>query len=165
MADNPVINIADVEPMTFGNGGRFEGSYRWLSRQSGARKLGYNHVTLAPGKTAFPYHFHRGLEEAFVVLKGSGLLRYGGDEYPLRPGDVVACPPGPESAHQISNDGEEDLEYLAISTMQLPDIVQYPDSGKMLVTGERDPNAAPDEPPFRLIVKDDVDVDYWDGEE
>lgn len=30
---------------------------------------------------------------------------------------------------------------------------------------DRDPGDPPDQPPFRLIVKGDAGVDYWEGEE
>jgi uncharacterized cupin superfamily protein len=164
MEGKPVTNIDDVQPITFGNGGRFEGEFRWLSRHNGAQKLGYNHVTLAPGKTAFPYHCHHANEEAFFITEGTGLLRYDGKEYPLRAGDVVACPPGKRSAHQITNDSDGDLKYLAISTKQGPEVVQYPDSNKVAMTCDPDPEDGPDAPPFRLVVKADAGVDYWEGE-
>ena len=165
MSNNPVVNIEDIEPITFGNGGRFEGQFRWVSQHNGAVKLGYNFVSLAPGKTAFPYHFHRGNEEAFFILEGTGLLRYDGEEHPLRAGDVVACPAGKGSAHQITNDSDDDLKYVAISTKLGPEVVHYPDSNKIGMMGDPDPGDPPDQPPFRLIVKGDVGVDYWEGEE
>lgn len=165
MGNKPVTNIADVEPITFGNGGRFEGKFRWISQQVGAVKLGYNHVVLAPGKTSFPYHFHHAIEEAFFILEGTGVLRCDGEEYPLRAGDAVACPAGSGSAHQIANDADVDLEYLAISTKDSPDVVQYPDSRKVLVSVAPEAGAEPGTPPFRLVVMDDAGVDYWEGEE
>ena len=122
-------------------------------------------MTLAPGKTAFPYHFHRGTEEAFFVLEGTGLLRQDGEEFPLRPGDVVCCPAGRASAHQITNDSGADLKYLAVSNRPAMDVVHYPDSGKIGVSAEPDPGDPPDQPPFRIIFKDDAGVDYWEGEE
>lgn len=93
------------------------------------------------------------------------MLRYDGEEHPLRAGDVVACPPGKGSAHQITNDSDDDLEYVAISTKLGPEVVHYPDSGKIGMMGDRDPGDPPDQPPFRLIVKGDAGVDYWEGEE
>ena len=165
MTTHPVTNIDDVKPITFGNGERFEATFRWISRQNGAQELGYNVVTLAPGKVAFPYHCHHGIEEAFFIISGAGRLRYDGEEYPLRGGDFVACPPGKHSAHQIINDSEDDLQYLAISTTRMPDVVQYPDSGKVAMSCDADPEDGPDARPFRLIVREDAGVDYWEGEE
>ena len=165
MAGKPVVNIDDIEPITFGNGGRFEGQFRWVSQHNGAKKLGYNMVTLAPGKSAFPYHFHLANEEAFFILEGTGSLRLDGEEYPLRPGDVVSCLVGKASAHQITNDSDADLKYLAISTKQGPEVACYPDSDKYGMMGDLDPDAGPGQPPFRLVVKADAGVDYWEGEE
>ena len=120
MASKPIMNVEDVEPISFGDGGRFEGEFRWISREIGAQKLGYNHVVLAPGKTAFPYHYHRGNEEAFFILVGSGLLRYGGEEFPLRAGDAIAYPTGSGSAHQITNNSDAELKYLAPAPNRVP---------------------------------------------
>ena len=50
MNTKPVMNIEDVEPIKFGDGGRFEGEFRWISREIGAKKLGYNHVDCRPDK-------------------------------------------------------------------------------------------------------------------
>ena len=71
-------------------------------------------------------------------------------------------PGGPEAAHQLVNTGTEDLVYLAISTLQLPDVVGYPDSGK---TGVR--TGTGPEPGARFIVHDEARgrAGYWDGED
>lgn len=45
---------------------------------------------------------------------------------------MIACPPGKRLvAHQIVNTGDTDLRYLAISTKERVDIVEYPDSNKV----------------------------------
>ncbi len=165
MATKPVMNVEDVEPISFGNGGRFEGKFRWVSREIGAQKLGYNYVVLAPGKTAFPYHYHRGNEEAFFIIEGTGLLRHGDEEYPLRAGDAIACPAGSGSAHQITNDSDAELKYLAFSTKRGPEVAHYPDSNKIGILDDPDPDAEPGSPPLRLIVMEDAGVDYWEGED
>ena len=74
----------------------------------GAQKLGYNLTVLPPGKAAFPAHNHYGNEEMFFIIEGEGELRIGEQRFPLRRGDVVACPPGGvETAHQIRNTASE----------------------------------------------------------
>jgi len=156
----PFVNVDEVETFDFGNGGRFAARLGPISPLLGAAKLGYNVTRLAPGKVAFPYHFHHGNEELFVILEGTGKLRQNDQEYALRRGDVIACPPGPASAHQIINDSEGELAYLAISTVDSPEVVEYPDSGKYgAVVGKR-PNFD-----FRVIARKGDEVDYWDGEE
>lgn len=160
MADKPLMNIDDAETMEFGNGARFEARLGPIAPHIGARRLGYNVTRLQPGKTAFPYHFHHGNEEMFVILEGSGRLRQNGQEYPLRRGDVIACPPGPESAHQITNDSDAELVYLAISTVDSPEVVEYPDSNKYGASVGRMPNIQ-----FRVLGRRGETLDYWDGEE
>lgn len=41
---------------------------------------------------------------------------------PVRAGDVIFIPAGPEYPHQIINTSEAPLKYLSISTMEAPEI-------------------------------------------
>lgn len=127
----PVVNLDQLEFHQHGQG-HFGQRYGVISDGIGARKLGYNLTICPPGKRAAPFHSHHINEEMFLILEGEGTLRFGDQEYPLRQGDVIACPPGgPEVAHQIINTGATDLKYLALSTKEPHDIVEYPDSGKV----------------------------------
>ena len=130
MPAKPVINIDDAVYADFGGGGRYQVQLAHLASQLGAQKLGYNLVKLAPGKVAWPFHFHHANEELFVILDGTGRVRYADQEYPLRAGDLICCPPGAAAAHQIINDSDEELRYLAISTQESPEVAEYPDTGK-----------------------------------
>jgi uncharacterized cupin superfamily protein len=137
-----------------------------ISGLIGAERLGYNLTIVPPGKCAFPAHNHYGNEEMFFILEGEGQLRIGNTYSPLRTGDFIACPPGgPETAHQIINTSEAmTLRYLAVSTMQSPDLFYYPDSGK---TGAshllgRDQNGNPNA--IRIRNRTENNLDYWDGE-
>lgn len=163
----PVLNIADAA--SFPN--QPEGSTRFGSVMApmgaaiGAQKLGVMYMQVEPGKRAFPYHCHHGNEEMFVILEGTGTYRYGGQEYPLRAGDVCAAPTGgEETAHQIINTGSETLKYLSLSTKNDPDICEYPDSGKFaaFAVGEgRDFQNAR----IRTINRVEANLTYFDGEE
>lgn len=137
-----------------------------ISPRLAAQKLGYNLTVLPPGKAAFPAHNHYGNEEMFFILEGIGELRLGDQRYPLRAGDVIACPPGgQDTAHQIRNtDHSAELRYLAVSTAISPDLVQYPDSGKTgasFVLG-RDDQGLPQA--VRVMNRETCNLDYWDGE-
>lgn len=163
---HPILNLEGLAYQPSGSGGGFEAQIADIGWKIGAVKLGYNVTVVPPGKAAFPFHSHTVNEEMFVILSGSGELRLGDRAYPLRAGDVVACPPGgPETAHQIRNTGQEELRYLAVGTTQYPEITEYPDSGKFGVV-HRVPGA-PGEPShrvFRHIGRPENAVDYWDGE-
>lgn len=159
MAAKNIINIDDLKFIPFGNGEKFEAKFGMIGRAIGAQQLGYNLTVLPPGKAGFPYHLHHSNEEMFFILKGKGTLRYAGEKYPVKKGDVIACPAGPEGGHQIINTGKKDLKYLAISTSKNPEVAEYPDSGKvgaLCGTFEK--------PDLRLIVKKESGVDYFDGE-
>jgi uncharacterized cupin superfamily protein len=170
----PILNIADVElqarPAAMTPTGpaaeKYAARMGFIGPRVGAQKLGYNVTEVPPGKRAFPFHNHRVNEEMFFVLEGTGEVRIGREVYPLRPGDVVACPPGgPESAHQIVNTGSAPLRYLAVSTKLSPEIAEYPDSGKFGILAEFPP-ATPGGPPqgFRFVGRAGNEVGYWDGE-
>jgi len=130
-----------------------------LARGTAARKLGASVDILAPGKRGCPYHLHHAQEEMFVILEGRGTLRVAGEMLPLRAGDVVFVPPGPEYPHQIVNTSDAPLKYLSISTMEVPEICEYPDSGKYLAEGSLQSGA-----PFDVIDRRGPSLDYWDGE-
>jgi len=146
-------------------GTRFASRHTPIGSELGATKLGYNLTEIPPGKTAFPYHFHYVNEEMFLVLEGTGKIRMPDGTHALKPGDLVCCPPGADSAHQISNDGAVPLKYLALSTIQDPEVVEYPDSVKYGVTVGRKPGAAPQDSTFRVLAFKKDAVDYWAGEE
>src|SRR5262249_58926377 len=85
----------------------------------------------ARGVTPSPRHAHYVNEEAIYVLSGSGEARIGDARVPVRPGDWIALPTGPEHAHQMVNVSTvEPLVYLCISTMRGAEIVEYPGSAK-----------------------------------
>lgn len=114
---------------------------------------------LAPGKRSCPYHYHHVGEELFVVLEGEGLCRLGGETFRIKRHDVISCPPGPEGAHQIINDTDAPLVYMAISTEDEAEICEYPDSGKVLSYVRRGGKTV-----HRHVTRHADAVDYMDGE-
>jgi uncharacterized cupin superfamily protein len=170
-----ILNIADAQYSDLAEGSRrmgsempderYGGRRAELGRVLGARKLGYNITAIAPGKPAYPRHNHRVNEEMFFVLEGSGEVRIGDEKFPVRAGDVIACPPGGlESAHQLRNTGSTELKVLAVSTTESPEICDYPDSGKfgVLAFFEAGPDGRPQM--FAHIGRAGDSRDYWEGE-
>jgi uncharacterized cupin superfamily protein len=78
--------------------------------------------------------------------------------------DLVCCPPGPDSAHQFRNTGTVPLRYLALSTVEDPEVVEYPDSGKYAVTVGRPLGGTPADAKFRVVAFKKDEVDYFAGE-
>jgi uncharacterized cupin superfamily protein len=130
-----------------------------LARGTAARKLGASVDILEPGKRGCPYHLHHAQEEMFIILEGAGTLRVAGEMLPLRAGDVVFIPAGPEYPHQIINSSDAPMKFLSISTMEAPEICEYPDSGKYLAEASLDRGER-----FEVIARKGPSLDYWDGE-
>ena len=162
----PILNIDELEYRSWGHGERFEARIGDVASRIGAQKLGYNVTVVPPGKRGFPAHAHVVNEEMFYVIEGKGELRVGDARYPIRAGDIIACPPGgPETAHQIINTSGADIRYLSVSTMLQPEIVDYPDSKKFGVRWPLSPGAdgKPSSVRFLGRIEDGIQ-DYWDGE-
>jgi uncharacterized cupin superfamily protein len=78
------------------------------------------------------------------------MLLLGDDEHPLRPGSVVARPPGTGIAHAFRA-GERALTLLAFGTRAPHDSAYYPRSGNVALRG------------LGIRFRADA-VGYWDGE-
>ncbi|HXD55694.1 MAG TPA: cupin domain-containing protein [Solirubrobacteraceae bacterium] len=130
-----------------------------LGRQAGAERLGLSLWEVPPGQAAFPYHFHYTEEELVIVLEGAPTLRTPDGTRTLEPGEIVSFPRGEAGGHQLINAGEETVRFLSFSTSGEPDLVAYPDSGK-LGAFER----LPDGGGLRLMFRIGDAVDYHDGE-
>lgn len=158
LASALIRNFNKVQMELFVREPLYGGRSARLAPGTAAQKLGATIDIVAPGKRDCPYHFHHAQEEMFVVLEGAGTLRVAGEELPIVQGDVIFIPPGPEYPHQIINTSDQPLKYLSISTKDLPEIVEYPDSGKFLaMAGKR---GAP-ELDFDVMQFKSQSADYW----
>jgi uncharacterized cupin superfamily protein len=108
-------------------------------------------VTVAPSKQATPLHCHSLEEELFVVLDGEGTIVLGDEEHAVRPGHVVARPPGTGISHQFRA-GDQGLEFLAYGTRHPGDMCYYPRSNKIAFRG------------LGVIGRLER-LNYWDGED
>jgi uncharacterized cupin superfamily protein len=106
---------------------------RFFGMPLGAKELGASVHELLPGSTGFHLHAHYGMEEMFFVLSGTPTLRTGDGEEPLAAGDVVFCPRGIEGLHTFTNPTETPARVLAVSTAPIPEVVLYPELGKVSV--------------------------------
>jgi uncharacterized cupin superfamily protein len=172
----PSVNEADLDWETTE---RDETHFRRkrLAEHAGGEKVGCSLYELPPGGASWPYHYHEGNEEALYVLSGAGRLRTPEGEVPLTPGDYVALPTGEAGGHRVVNDGGdgddgdgdadgvggEPLRYLAVSTMEQPDVTVYPDSGKLGVFAGSPPGGSGDRTVSGFFPRD-ADIDYWEGE-
>ena len=153
--DGKVINIDELKLEHFENGEKFACNAARIGPLLGAKDLGFSYDAVPPGKRSCPFHSHRGEEEMFFVVKGTGTLRYGSQTRKIRAGDFICCPTGgPETAHQIVNDSDAELAYISVSTMMPAEVCEYPDSGKIGAFGGG----------LRHMTHTADHADYWKGE-
>ena len=157
--DKRVVNLDELALEHFEKGDKFAGRGARIGPKLGAKDLGYSYDVVPPGKRSCPFHSHRAEEEMFFIVRGTGMLRYGAETRKIRAGDVICCPVGgPETAHQIVNDSNEDLAYLSISTMMPAEVCEYPDSKKVGAYGGATPSR------LRHMTHATDNVDYWTDE-
>jgi uncharacterized cupin superfamily protein len=154
----PTVNLAEAERKTIGHGEKFKATVAPIAQALGAERIGCTLVELEPGKRAWPYHLHYAEEEMFVILEGQGTIRYDGETYPVRQGDVIFTPTGSGTAHQIINGSDAPLRYLALSSRADAEVCVYPDSDKIGAYGKNGGG-------FAFLAPASAEVDYFDGED
>lgn len=149
-----IRNFHDAPRERFVRAPRYDSETASMTKGTAAQQMGASFDIVAPGQQSCPYHFHYAEEEMFIVIQGEGTLRVAGELVPIKAGDVISIPAGPEYPHHIINTSDAPLHYLSISTQKEPEICVYPDSGKV---GSFAPG-------LRLLHKREAGLDYWDGE-
>ena len=153
----PNIYAPDFEPDERPAG--FRARRARIGYDLGTELLGCSLWELPPGEAAYPYHFHYADEELILVMRGRPSLRTPAGTRELEQGEAVRFPLGEAGAHQLRNDTDEPVSFIAISSSGRPDVVVYPDSGKLGV-GERLPHGGG----LREFFRRETAVDYWDRE-
>lgn len=161
----PVVRLDTLSLVPQSHGTTFHAAMAAIAAPLGATRLGARLVEVPPGKAAWPFHSHHANDELFLILSGTGELRFGDTRHAITAGMVAVCPAGgAETAHQIIATGDAPLRYVAVSTMNEPDVMEYPDSGKITVFA----GAAPGGDKARRRVAASFHttdaVDYWQGE-
>jgi uncharacterized cupin superfamily protein len=128
----------------------------FVGHHIGGDLIGASMSEVEPGDKLWPYHTHYANEEWVIVLRGQPTLRTPEGEQALREGDVVCFPRGKEGAHQIVNRTDAPIRVLMLSSMIVPDIVEYLDTGKVSAR-----NAAGE---YIMLARPGPTVEYWEGE-
>jgi uncharacterized cupin superfamily protein len=86
MRSYQLVDVSQVEARN--------GIFRALTDQLGVAGFRINQLELAPGTEGLEHdHLENEQEEVYAVVAGSGVLRTGGGEIPLRAGHFVHLPP------------------------------------------------------------------------
>jgi uncharacterized cupin superfamily protein len=97
-----------------------------VGQRAGAELLGASVYEIQPGGRQADLHAHYNNEELIIVLSGTPTLHTLEGRRQLEAGEVVACLRGRRGAHRIENESDETARVLIVSTMFMPEIVEYP---------------------------------------
>ena len=159
-----VVHEDDLQWHEDSHGSRFCARRKHLALAAGGSTLGCSLYELDPGRSPWPYHYHTANEEAIYVLEGEGTIRLDGHERAMKAGSYVALPVGKRGAHVVTNTSRAPLRYLCFSTMIEPEIAVYPDSEKYGLFAGAAPGCPPGKRTLFKFIRQDAEVDYWDGE-
>ena len=157
-----IVRMDDLEWVTHAHGERYAARRKKLG--AWGERLGASVFELEPGKAAFPKHAHLGNEEAIFVLSGRATLEVGEERLEVRAGDWVALPAGAEFAHKVVNTSDALVRYLCVSTMSEPDVVLYPDTGKVGVFAGAPPGGDKVARTLHAYLDGAAERGYWEGE-
>jgi uncharacterized cupin superfamily protein len=130
-----------------------------LGERVGAELLGATLFELPPGSRSL-YHCHHANEELVVVLAGTLVVRTSGDERTLRRGEAALFRRGRDGLHGFANGSDRAARYLVVSSTIEPDVVEYPDSGKVGVFAGATPLMGRDAP-LELFLDASATLDYY----
>ncbi len=157
-----VVNLIDLPLDHSAKGSRFACATGEIGMALGLTRLGAMLHVVPAGKTAFPFHRHHGSDEMFFIVSGTGQYRTDDGLIDVKAGDCLGAPAG-GTAHQIINNSGEELRYIGFSNNGVAELVEYPDSGNVLMavgTNKTWYDGATFKARARLTP-----VDYWDGED
>ena len=155
------INSEQLEEFTWSSPkGKFQGSGKEISEALGWNPGGdararhpfaVEILRIAAGQIPYPYHSHSAQWEFYHVISGKGSVRDQTGQTPIVEGDAFIF--GPGEAHQLINDGSQDLVLYVVADNPIGESCYYPDSHKWLVRS-----------PERRLVRGES-LDYFEGEE
>ena len=156
------VNTSAIEELPWSSPkGKFAGAGREISEALGriptSMNLDERHpfdveiLRISPGKAPYPFHSHSAQWEFYHVISGTGFARHGDGSTPIEPGDAFIFKPG--EAHQLVNDGTEDLLIYVVADNPIGESSHFPDSNKWVVRS-----------PKRRVMRSEP-LDYFDGEE
>lgn len=156
------VNVRDIDEIKWDSPkGRFKGAGKELSealgRDPSSTDVMKRHpfdveiLRIEPGQTPYAYHLHSQQWEFYHIMSGSGTVRDESGTTPVEAGDAFVFPPG--EAHQLSNDGDQDLVVFVVADNPFGEFWYQPDSKKWSVSL-----------PKRTHIRSES-LDYFDGEE
>lgn len=139
MSDYQVISADDVEDVYAGT--TVPGEFRPLADALGGEQLAVTLIRVPPHSDfeQSTGHYHRELEELYIVARGTLTMRFGDDVRRVPAGSVARVAPGTRRSHR--NEGDEPVELWAVSRR-----LDHGDAVKLDDFWEASPDAAQERP-------------------
>jgi mannose-6-phosphate isomerase-like protein (cupin superfamily) len=123
MSDYTIVNLDDVENVAERYGFGDVGVVQFPREAVHAKRTGFAHLLLRPGKRHPVPHRHSEAEEIYIVLAGSGVAKLDDELRELSTHDVVRVAPEVARCFEAGPDG---MELLAFGARHEGDAEQLP---------------------------------------
>jgi uncharacterized cupin superfamily protein len=99
--------------------------FRSITSGTSITNFSVMHEELLPGRRTSSPHAHSKKDELYIVLKGTPTAHVNQEPLPLQTGDYIIFEAGKNESHCLSNDTDETVELLTISSCPDDDVVTY----------------------------------------
>ena len=165
----PVVNVFD-DSVLDGAERRLvrkgEDSYqRFFMPLLGPGRAFFRVEVIKNGESAARFHSHSDVDEYYLILDGSGTLRYNGKELAVKKGDLVGKPTGPDATSQLIADKGGPLRILDMEVWHdrpyySKDLLLNPDFNEIIMRG---PGWGAIVPHESLMTSEDFRSHYDEG--
>ena len=140
----PVVNVFDDNSLDRSEQAlvrkNVDSYQRFLMPLLGPGRAFFRVEVIENGESAARFHSHSHVDEYYLILEGSGTLRFNGKDVLVNRGDLIAKPTGPDSASQLIADRGEALRILDMEVWheraQLSkDLITNPDFNEIFMRG------------------------------
>ena len=165
----PVVNVFDDAGLDNSEGKLvIEGgdtSQRFFMPLLGPGRSFFRVEVISNGESAARFHSHSGVDEYYLILDGSGTLRYNGKELTVKRGDLIGKPTGPDATSQLIADRGEALRILDMEVWHdrpyySKDLMLHTDFDELVMRG---PGWGAIIPRESMITSDDFRSHYGEG--
>ncbi len=134
------VNVRDVPERSWSREGR-AGSGKQISEALGRKPdstdvmerhpFDVEILRVPPGAIPYRYHSHSAQWEFYHIVSGRGSMRHADGTSEVGAGDAFLFKPG--EAHQLVNDGAEDLVVMVVADNPIGESYHYPDEKMWIV--------------------------------
>ncbi|TMI46929.1 cupin domain-containing protein [Candidatus Bathyarchaeota archaeon] len=142
-----------------------QGYQRFFMPLLGPGRAFFRVEVISNGESAARYHSHSEVDEYYLILDGSGTLRYNDRDVVVKRGDLIAKPTGPDATSQLIADRGEPLRILDMEIWHdrpysSKDLILNPDFNEIIMRGPGWGGLFPNE---ALVSSEDFRKHYDEG--